>query len=61
MQQGVSGWFAIRVDIIAVCMMTFTTFTCILARGNGADLDIVLSMLLSYTLTIQFALVWVLK
>ena len=50
MMAGVAGWFAIKVDMIAVLIMSVVTLACVLGR-NIAD-PIILSMLLSYTLTI---------
>jgi len=49
---GVSNWFAIRVDILAIIIMFIMCVVCIVARElPGAD-TIVLSMILSYLMTI---------
>ena len=50
MMAGVAGWFAIKVDMIAVLIMSIVTVTCISCRSFTNP--IILSMLLSYTLTI---------
>lgn len=50
MMAGVAGWFAIKVDLIALLIMSVVSFVCVLCRGFTDP--IVLSMLLSYVLTI---------
>ena len=61
MMTGVSSWFAMRVDILAITIMLLISMTCIYARNQeGAD-PVILSMLLSYVMTIQFSLTWALK
>ena len=48
----VSSWFAMRVDILAITIMLLISMTCIYARNQeGAD-PVILSMLLSYVMTI---------
>lgn len=49
---GVSNWFAIRVDILAIIIMFIMTVVCIIARELPNPNPIVLSMLLSYLMTI---------
>ena len=50
MMQGVNSWFAIRIDIIAVCVMFWISLICVFFR-DFTD-PIILCMLLSYTMTI---------
>jgi uncharacterized MnhB-related membrane protein len=51
MMAGVSGWFSIKVDILAILLMLIIAVACIFARSS-AD-PIILSMLLSYLMSIQ--------
>lgn len=51
MQTGVQGWFAIRVDILAISLMLTIALVCILAREQAEP--VLLSMLLVYMLQIQ--------
>lgn len=61
MKSGVQGWFAIRVDLIAIMLMFTISLICVLCR-DAEDADpVLLSMLLSYIMTIQFNLTWSLK
>ena len=50
MSSGVSCWFSMRVDILAIALMLLISFICILARDHSDP--IILSMLLSYIMTI---------
>ena len=59
MMAGVAGWFAIKVDLIALLIMSAVSFVCVLCRSFTDP--IVLSMLLSYVLTIQMTLTFALK
>ena len=51
---GVNSWFSIRIDILALVLMTCFSFVCVLSREETNP--IILSMLLSYVLTIQATL-----
>ena len=48
--EGVPFWFAIRIDIVAIIMMTLISVLCILSR-NSTD-QVMLAMTLTYALTI---------
>ena len=61
MMAGVSCWFSIRVDVLSIFLMFTISMIAVLARGLPGQDPIVLSMLLSYILTIQFNLTWSLK
>ena len=56
---GVNCWFSIRIDILAMVLIVTFSLTCVFAR-DFTD-PIVLSMLLSYILTIQMYLTYALK
>lgn len=56
MRAGVTGWFAIQVDIMAISLMFLMTMICVLSRDYTDP--VILAMLLSYTMTIQFNLKW---
>tara|TARA_B110000285_G_C14780591_1_gene448295 strand:- start:125 stop:427 length:303 start_codon:yes stop_codon:yes gene_type:complete len=60
MKAGVTGWFSIRIDLVAITLMFIISMICVLCRGEQAD-PVILSMLLSYVMTIQFSLGWFLK
>ena len=49
--EGVPFWFAIRIDIVAIIMMTLISVLCVLSR-NSTD-PVMLAMTLTYALTIQ--------
>ena len=55
MQTGVAGWFAIRVDFLAITMMLIFSTVCILVR-ESVD-PIILSLLLVYMLQIQNSMI----
>ena len=55
MQTGVAGWFAIRIDILAIFMMLFFSATCILVRTQVDP--IILSLVLVYMLQIQNSMI----
>mmetsp|Transcript_17853 Transcript_17853/g.30299 ORF Transcript_17853/g.30299 Transcript_17853/m.30299 type:complete len:632 (+) Transcript_17853:2840-4735(+) len=58
MQSGVSGWFSIRVDLLAIFLMLSISFICVMLR----DFDpVIMSMLISYLISIQMQLIWGLK
>jgi len=63
MMAGVTGWFSIRVDVLAIILMITITMTCVIGRSfnHSKDAAILFSMILSYTLTIQYNLTWSLK
>lgn len=48
-----------RVDVLAIALMLLISVICILAREHSDP--IILSMLLSYIMTIQYSLTWSLK
>jgi len=50
MMSGVQGWFAIRVDILAIILMLIVSLIAVFSRDT-AD-PIILAMLLSYIMTI---------
>ena len=56
MRAGVTGWFAIKVDLMAISLMFLMTMICVLAR-DFTD-PVILAMLLTYTMTIQGSLKW---
>ena len=56
MRAGVTGWFAIKVDLMAISLMFMMTMICVLSR-DFTD-PVILAMLLSYTMTIQSSLKW---
>jgi ABC-type multidrug transport system fused ATPase/permease subunit len=56
MRAGVTGWFTIKVDMMAIGLMFMIAMICVLCR-DFTD-PVILSMLLSYTMTIQFNLKW---
>ena len=51
MQTGVQGWFAIRVDLLAIALMLIISTVCIVARDEVSS--VILSLLLVYMLQIQ--------
>lgn len=52
MMTGVTCWFAMRVDILAITMMLLISVSCIYARNQENADPVILSMLLSYVMTI---------
>jgi ATP-binding cassette subfamily C (CFTR/MRP) protein 1 len=58
MQAGVQSWFSIRVDGMAILLMLIIAFICVFLREFNA---VIISMLLSYVLTLQIYLIWTLK
>jgi hypothetical protein len=54
----VAGWFSIRVDSLALLLMTTISVICVMFREKDA---VIMSMLLSYLLGIQQNLTWTLK
>ena len=68
-KEGVSTWFALRIDMLSILLMAVISLACVLLREDQdqtavekADMEpILLSILLSYVLNIQSTLVWVLK
>lgn len=56
---GVNCWFSIRVDLLAITLMLIFAYACILSRDSTSP--VILSMLLSYVLTIQMTLTSSLK
>ena len=50
MRAGVTGWFTIKVDMMAIGLMFMMTMICVLCR-DFTD-PVILAMLLSYTMTI---------
>lgn len=55
MQTGVQGWFAIRVDLLAIVMMLIFSSVCITVRTSVNP--IILSLLLVYMLQIQNSMI----
>jgi ABC-type multidrug transport system fused ATPase/permease subunit len=51
---GVTSWFSIRVDMIAVLLILVLSITCVITRESTDP--IILSILMSYVLTIQSCL-----
>ena len=49
--EGVPFWFAIRIDIVAIVMMSLISVLCVLSR-NSTD-PVMLAMTLTYALTVQ--------
>lgn len=60
MKAGVNGWFSIRIDFVAITLMFIISMICVLGRELSGD-PVILSMLLSYVMTVQFSLGWFLK
>jgi ABC-type multidrug transport system fused ATPase/permease subunit len=58
MQAGVSGWFSIRVDALAMLLILIISVICVMFRDVDA---VIMSMLLSNLLIIQYNLTWTLK
>jgi ABC-type multidrug transport system fused ATPase/permease subunit len=56
MRAGVTGWFTIKVDMMAISLMFLMTMICVLCRDFTNP--VILAILLSYTMTIQFNLKW---
>ena len=59
MQTGVQGWFAIRVDFLAVAIMLIFSIICIVVRENVNP--IILSLLLTYLLQVQVTMIQFLR
>ena len=59
MSSGVEAWFCIRIDLVAIGLMFAITLLCVFCH-KFTD-PILLSLLLSYTMTIQFSLTWMMK
>lgn len=51
---GVSLWFSIRVDFMAICLLLSISFVCVLSRDYTDP--VILSMLLNYSTSIQSCL-----
>ena len=51
MQTGVQGWFAIRVDMLAIALILIISTVCVLAQGIASP--VILGMVLMYMLQIQ--------
>jgi ATP-binding cassette subfamily C (CFTR/MRP) protein 1 len=56
---GVNCWFSIRIDLLAILLILTFTLVCVFTRASTNP--VVLSMLLSYVLTIQYTLTQSLK
>lgn len=59
MNSAVNTWFGVRVDMIAILLMASIVFICILSR-ESVD-TVLLSLMITYGLNIQFALFNTLK
>lgn len=61
MQGATTGWFGIRVDLLAFTIMLTLTLLCVIARDFKDINLIILSILLPSVLNIQDSLIWCLK
>ena len=59
MMTAVNSWFSVRVDFLALSVVLILSFLCIFLR-NSVD-PVLLSLMLNYSLNIQFALMNLLK
>lgn len=61
MMSACSGWFGVRIDLLAFVLMITLTTVCVIVRDDPSVDKIVLSVLLPSILTIQDNIIWGLK
>jgi predicted membrane protein len=55
----VQAWFSLRMDLISMCVLAFSTFFCVLNRDSGNK--VFFALLLTYILLLNDFVLWTVK